>query len=200
MRLFKQSDLKLYTKCHEISIWRFTQLLKINDFNLLLKKGSRKIKESDKEYLSKIYFDLFNEYVELSGDGNIEMILRKRAKISVLQVKSFVINFIIDMIIRGIDQEYYVELLRKDHKITIDLSKDFQTEVQSAIQWTKAFMQEIEELKHELNEKTDQQEKTIEQQAVTISKYLGFRVNVKKVTVTEWLGLIKDIKENGKRD
>lgn len=203
MRLFKQADLSLYPNCDELPIWNFYKLLKTNDFTYLLKNNSRKIEESDNEFLSKVYFDLFNEYVELSKDNKIVDLLKKRAKLNVLNLKAMVCSLSIDYIIRDIERDFFIDILKK-HGITIDLSNDFALEIQSAIQWVKAFKQEIKEIEFELNEKTEQEEKSIESQAVSISRVLnlGYRLNTKEITVTEWLSLIELAKEqrNGKRD
>jgi hypothetical protein len=203
MRLFKQADLSIYLKCDELPIWNFYQLLKTNDFNYLLKKNSRKIKESDTENLNKLYFDLFNEYVELSKNESVISLLKKRAKINILNMRALVCTLSIDYIIQDIDKEFYIDILKKQG-ISFDLNKDFQTEIQNSIQWVKAFKQEIKELEFELNEKTTQEEKSVESQAISISRSLNlaYRLNTKEITVTEWLSLIEQTKEqsNGKRD
>ncbi len=83
MELFKkQKPLDYFKKCHEISIWAFFELLQTNDLSLLLKPKSREIKESDKEELSKAYFNLFGEYVELSEDRHIIDMLQERGKLN----------------------------------------------------------------------------------------------------------------------
>ncbi len=203
MRLFKQADLSIYLKCDELPIWNFYQLLKTNDFNYLLKKDSRKIKDSDTESLNKLYFDLFNEYVEISKNESIISLLKKRAKINILNMRALVCTLAIDYIIQDVDKDFYIDILKKQG-ISFDLSKDFQTEIQNAIQWVKAFKQEIKEIEFELNEKTTQEEKSVESQAISISRdlNLGYRLNTKEITVTEWLSLIEQTKEisNGKRD
>lgn len=205
MELFKkQKPLDYFKKCHEISIWAFFELLQTNDLTLLLKPKSREIKESDKEELSKAYFNLFDEYVELSEDRHIIDMLQERGKLSQLKLEVTAIALMVEHIIQGYEIETYVKILKANHRIKFDLSGDFKEEVEKVIQWVKVKKMDIDFIEKQLNKQTDNKKTTIEVQAFAISKALDLKyiIKTKETTVTEWLAYVKQHKDiqDGKRN
>ncbi len=203
MELFKkQKHLDYFKKCHEISIWAFFELLQTNDLSLLLKPKSREIKESDKEELCKAYFNLFDEYVELSEDRHIIDMLQERGKLNQLKLEVTAIGLMLEHIIQGYEVETYVKILKANHRIKFDLSGDFKEEVEKVIQWVKVKQMDIDFIEKELNKKTDKKKQTIESQSVVLSNIYGFRIDTKNTTVTEWLAYVKQAKDiqDGKRN
>jgi len=203
MELFKkQKPLDYFKKCHEISIWAFFELLQTNDLSLLLKPKSREIKESDKEELSKAYFNLFDEYVELSEDRHIIDMLQERGKLNQLKLEVTAIGLMLEHIIQGYEIETYVKILKANHRIKFDLNGDFKEEVEKVIQWVKVKQMDIDFIEKELNKQTDKKKQTIETQSVVLSNIYGFRIDTKNTTVTEWLAYVKQAKDiqDGKRN
>lgn len=198
----KQRALDYFKKCHEISIWTFFELLQTNDLSLLLKPKSRPIKESDKEELNKAYFNLFDEYVELSEDRHIIDMLQERGKLNQLKLEVTAIGLMLEHIIQGYEVETYVKILKANHRIKFDLSGDFKDEVEKVIQYVKVKQMDIDFIEKELNKQTDKKKTTIEVQAVTLSKVYGFKIDTKNTTVTEWLAYVKQAKDiqDGKRN
>lgn len=198
----KQKPLDYFKKCHEISIWAFFELLQTNDLSLLLKPKSREIKESDKEELSKAYFNLFDEYVELSEDRHIIDMLQERGKLNQLKLEVTAIGLMLEHIIQGYEIETYVKILKANHRIKFDLNGDFKEEVEKVIQWVKVKQMDIDFIEKELNKQTDKKKQTIETQSVVLSNIYGFRIDTKNTTVTEWLAYVKQAKDiqDGKRN
>ncbi len=198
----KQKPLDYFKKCHEISIWAFFELLQTNDLSLLLKPKSREIKESDKEELSKAYFNLFDEYVELSEDRHIIDMLQERGKLNQLKLEVTAIGLMLEHIIQGYEIETYVKILKANHRIKFDLNGDFKEEVEKVIQWVKVKQMDIDFIEKELNKQTDKKKQTIETQSVVLSNIYGLRIDTKNTTVTEWLAYVKQAKDiqDGKRN
>lgn len=197
MRIYR----KTYSNCSELPLFNFIRILTRNDLNQLYSDKDNWLLKPD---LKAVWDGIFMEYTELSQDKQGTHIFHLIRELTVLKAKLDLIQLCIDTLGRctslelmqptiktlkqlsGVTYPFTAETLLKDLEMTAKASKRFIVQYEETLAEYRAISK-------------DEQAKATEmdymEQIVAIKEHLGISFDVRNTTVTEYIALVKRIKE-----
>lgn len=138
--------------------------------------------------------DIYNEYVSLRENKQSSYILDLMKEITYLQSKVFIITKCVEVLVITYSRELVMELKQCGCRGKFDYSKvvDYSNDLKSALSFSKKYLAQAGRKEKELEEyQARHGGKVIERKdfdiwAVTLGKYMGFRIDYDVVTVSEW--------------
>lgn len=182
---------KWYLSCNELPLENFILALVDSRLNLLRKDGTWKFKETTSEIWGKIML----EYAEISGNETMKGAVRLGKDIGILNAKIFAARTAI-YILSLKDNQSAIDVLRR-----IGLNYDYEGNIfEACIKATR----KIKGLELELSSKSSEYSRLMQskevknldrdyftRQLVEMGKYMGYRIDPKAVTVSEFVAIKK---------
>lgn len=207
----KATHKNIYTKCNELPLDRFIDILLYNNFSRLIIKGSVK----NDLILKSIWENIYSEYCEISGSDHYKKIFNLIRDIKALESKLLSLNICI-IILSGKYSFYCVTTLKKlgyNYKFDTNDIESYTKDMQSLSNASKMISLTIKQKQKEYDEfikKSETGDKLTEEsfysQLSHLSKFCGYQIKASQTTVLEYCALLKNyqnytknlIKNNGK--
>lgn len=196
---------KFYKSCKYLPIFNFYEILESNDLRYLLKLPDYEDlpdeKTINKKQLTEVWRNINLEYGDLQlQDGENKMYFTLEKQIERLKFEYGHINMILDFLQHGWDDDI-VKLLRSypsfmGFKYKLIKQKPLFPQLEKIQRQSKNYVtrinikvSEYERIKPDTSNSKKQQLNEI---AAVLSKHCGYHLNTRKVTVSEWVGIIND--------
>lgn len=151
----------------------------------------------DKDTLSEIgsfWEDIYNEYIGLRENKSSSYILSLMKEITYLQTKVFIITKCCEVLASTYSRELVMEVLQCGCKGKFDYSDPvaYSNDIRAAISFAKKYVGQISRKEKELKDYQERHGgKVIERKefdiwAITLGKWMGYRIDYNVVTVSEW--------------
>lgn len=175
-----------YKSCAEITLYLFGKIIESGDLSLIDKKG--KGKDAERSFH---WNNIFNEYLELSKNENQHHILELMKYVSFMKIK-------IDLIykcIQSISKNYNKELVDQLKKLGIRTKINRVTsheDIRKVLTEVKKINISLKEKEKELENltKNENKEKGFENILVDLSKFQGYRLDDKEISVKEFCSIL----------
>lgn len=200
--------MQIYSKLNEITVYIFFEILKTEDYSLLIKnkkQRSKKLTETKIFELSEIYKNIIYEYSLKTNNFKIINNMKKRFLISKLEYEYEILKGVLDLF----EKFEEIEVLFVLRSLGYDFinCKSVDEEVNKVIKRTKALKNQISinKIKYEQqNKKTDEGEKDYDLDLIALnlekSLDLKYKINIKKTTMLRWINMIMLSKKQNKRN
>ena len=192
---------KLFLTCDQLTLDRFIHCFKGGDLSVLVIEGN-----ADLNTLSSVWNDIYLEFVDLMSTGETEYVmdLRRRINIASIEIEE------IESILFCLSFKPYPKLIDKlkDHgyynEFNIANPEEYMESLKAVEQslGSKRFQleQDIKELKgyveQQMNKEMDMD--FFDFMVIRLSKYFGFMIDEKTVTVSKFVRMIKEFAKNNK--
>ncbi len=180
---------RVYKSINTLPVWNFFRITETGDLRYLIKKQDYDNLGSSKNGLDKIWTNILDQFYKEDGSNVQEIYCKDLKKIHELEIKYtilynlyFVFNFSLNP-----PKEAHDTL----KKLNIDENK-----IKKALNQTKNDLQ-LKRKDFENSHKEGEQKTNFEQVKDHVEKYKGFYIDPHKLTVKEWINILKNIKENG---
>ena len=201
--------MQIYSKLNEITVYIFFEIIKTDNYKLLIKsrkERSKEITENKLFELEGIFKDIIHEYSIKTQNFKIINNIKKRFIITKLESEREILKSVLDLFnkFEEIEVLFVLRSLGYDF-INCDSIDD---EVNKVIKRIKSLNNQISinKLRYEnQNKKTDEGEKDYDLDLVALnlekSLDLKYRIDIKKTTMLRWCNMImlskKQINRNG---
>ena len=182
----------LYTHCNETPLDVFIDALVNNNYNRLVKYG-----ETSKEYQQQAWSYLFCEYCDLSGSKSYKQLYTVNREIGVLHSRLLAVQLCLYVL--RINPEPQCVLLLKKMGYTCQFNPDdkdqYQEDLKAITKKSKTIEIALKEKQHELEVLKaeyggkDATEDDFIKALVELSSFMGYRINQKEITVSEYLAI-----------
>lgn len=148
----------------------------------------------DLSEVGSFWEDIYNEYIGLRENKSSSYILGLMKEITYLQTKVFIITKCVEVLATTYSRELVMEVLQCGCKGKFDYSDfvSYSNDLRAAVSFAKKYVGQQQRKEKELDEYQKRHGgKVIERKefdiwAVTLGKWMGFRVDYDVVTVTEF--------------
>lgn len=142
--------------------------------------------------------DIYSEYIGLRESKGSSFILDLLKDITYMQTKQFIINECVKLLAMVYSRELVIELKILGCKGKFDWSDagQYSADLRAAISYAKKFNSQIAKKEKELEDYNKRyagkgiERKDFDIWGITLSKYLGYRVDYSQVTVSEWCAMM----------
>lgn len=197
MRIYR----KTYTNCSELPLFNFIRILTRNDLKQLYSDKDNLLLRPD---LKAIWDGIFMEYTELSQDKQGTHIFHLIRELTVLKAKLDLIQLCIDTLGRCTDltvMQPTIKTLKQLSGVTYPFTaKNLLKDLEMTAKVSKKFIVRYEETLLEYRAiSKDEQAKATEmdymEQIVAIKEHLGISFDINEISTSEYIALVKRIKE-----
>lgn len=174
-------------------LYNFIKILVSNDLSYIGKGTQAQLEEA--------WENIFSEYMSLSKDGTQNHLLGVIKEIAILENKLFLIQTIVDELSKewnealakclnalGFRYKYTLETLEKDLKLTVTNAKSLILRLD----------QRKNDLKALQSGSSSPTESDFDALLIELSKFMGYRINTKEVTISEFIALQNNYKAANK--
>lgn len=191
---------KYYDSCNDLPLYNFIKLLSTKDLSYLVISGKPK-------NLPEVWDKVFNEYVQLTGSEKQTQILALTKEVAYLGNKIFMVNSVIYSLRIQYSEELVGVLKKLGFTISLNVKnlKDYERQLDLLSTRLKSTISIYEKKAEELKKinSSDDNETNIESQYLgwltELSKFQGYRLNPKDITVTEFVNILNNYKEAAKK-
>lgn len=191
-----------YLNCSELPIWNFHQVCGSKDFRYLGKSDEVENVDFLPFDTPTIWEDIFNEYCEVSDNRESQEHLQNVAEKEELVKKYAFCSMILSVLYEGlpkdVEQEYFKEM--SAWGFAFNQGKVLE-EMKRAEVWLKSIKTNINRLTNEIesHQKKKAGPQRLEKQQVQLERVTKRNeIDVKRVSVTKWLEIIKDAEEQAR--
>lgn len=204
--LFGQS---VYTNCDELPKWNFDKIVETKDFRFLIAGSEFGKKTQAPENAAEIWEQIREEYAEKTGNDKLLIYFGMLSDMSDMENRAYFGQTLLHQLATRGDtmtataRKGYIEELRA-FRFYLNEGKPFAEEVERLIRQLKSVKTKLEAKAKEVQDFEEKYLKgeevgTIELK-VRIQRILGVNnIDLKAISVTEWLQWIKEAIENGKK-
>lgn len=184
--IFKRA--KYYKNCDELPLYNFIQILVTGDLNYLLIQGSRK-------NLKSIWGAIYSEYCTISSnDGQME-VLNILKQLTYTGNKIYMISTILESLNSGYNEELASKLQFLGINVLIDTkdSETYQNSLKRIASLLKNMIFSYDKLKEDfqkISSKNDVKKSDYDNLLTELSKYQGYRLDSKVVSVSEFVSIL----------
>lgn len=144
--------------------------------------------------------DIYSEYIGLKENKGVDFILSMLKDIAYLQTRQYIIFKCVEVLSNVYNAELVSELRSAGCKgaFNWDDAAQYINDLKAAQSYAKRFTSQIKKKEKEIDEYNKRydgqsaQRKDFDIQAVTLGKYLGYRVSLDETTVAEWCAIINE--------
>lgn len=188
---------KAYRSCDELPLSRFIDIVTGNSLRQLVKWG----------YISNledVWEDIFSEYSTLIKDTKNTMVLRLAISITTNENKLFIIHNILAFLIHTYDKKVANKLVSYGiaQVFTPDDEQAYQEQLVSAYNRAKSYQVRIDQSKAQLQALQSDEKQPTKSEYYTfvaaMSREVGYEIKPTEKTVSEFIGILNDLKENKK--
>jgi len=204
--LFRKEPIH-YKSCSEIPLYNFIKVLSTKDFKYLVISGKPK-------KLGQVWEKILNEYIELTGNEKQTQMLAVMKEVAFLGNKIFLIKSIEYSLRVQYSEDLVGQLKKNGFNISLDVKNYEQynkqldlllTRLKSTISIYESKAQELKDMQ-EIKESDRDLESQYTGWLADLSKFQGYRLDPKEITVTEFASILDSFKkassknktENGK--
>ncbi|WP_109437818.1 hypothetical protein [Aquimarina sp. AU119] len=200
MDVRSNKSVRLYRNCDELPIWNFDQLISGKGFEWLVYEydgyGDREVNE---EECNSLFEKIKEEYFEKSENQDSINILMLEAEIDYLTRRYTIVYALLSVLKTGCSEKnkpkFYQELRR--WRYYLDEKKPLNVEVKRLDNQHKSSKTLINRKQKELENMVNTGSKSISlfRQKIKLQRTLSMQMDLKKITVTEWLEINKEAEE-----
>jgi len=186
---------KILSKCSEITMDKFIECLVNKNYSCLILSGQYLSEE-----LERIWTDVFYEYCDLTNSKDYQLMLKYMKSISINEAKLTVINLCLIVLSHSYNQEC-VDLLKKygyNYKFDESDNESFLKDLQNVQNTSKMAVINLQNDRKQLEKITDKKQSSIKESDfdkifISLSKYMGYPVRKRDLTVSEYCSMINVI-------
>lgn len=192
--------MRLYQNCDELPKWNFDQIQKTQDLRYLVwgyEYGEIKIPDNAKE----VWDAILNEYSEKTGNNKTVQYFELICDINELEDRVYYGSILLDQLIkrgfsmgRDIRKQYVKQL--HEFQFYLNEGKPFKTELERLDKQMKVVKMKLEQKN---SAKQDFEEKNFNSKGIStidlkikIQRVCKIQLDLRKISVTEWLGWIDE--------
>lgn len=144
--------------------------------------------------------DIYSEYIGLRENKSSSFILELLKEITYLQVKVYIINKCVEVLAVVYNRDLVNELKLCGCKGKFDWSnkEQYSNDLKSAVSYSKKYISQYSRKENELEQYSKKHgNKSITRKdfnvwAITLGKYMGFRIDFKEIYVAEWCDMMNE--------
>lgn len=191
---------RLYRNCDELPIWNFDQLISGKGFEwLIYDYDGYGDYELDEEKCNSIFEKIKEEYFENSQNQDSINILVLEAEIDYLTRRYSIIYALLEVMKDGCSEKNKSILIGelKRWRYYINERKSFKQEIKRLIKQHESSKTLINRKQSELENlvNTGSKKITLLRQKIKLQRTLSMQMDLKKISVTEWLEINKEAEE-----
>ena len=191
-----------YKSCKTLPMYNFYEILGSNDYRWLLKAfnydSDMIVSDEENKRLETVFYNIFNEYIELKNDTKTINNIKQRAIIANLENRLFWGATLLKLYIKNPTEGTAKAL--KEWKFKIDFNGNLEKEIKSVSNQLKSLKTKIniEVSKYESTLEKNKSKKeikfNIDEQTISIAKVLelNFPIIAKTTTVSQWVAYCKN--------
>ncbi len=193
-------SVRLYRNCDELPIWNFDQLISGKGFEWLVYGydgyGEREV---DEEKCNSIFESIKEEYFEKSQNQDSINILMLEAEIDYLTRRYTIVHALLTVLKTGCSEKnkpkFYNELRR--WRYYLDEKKPLESEIKRLDNQHKSSKTLINRKQVELENmiSTGSKKITLLRQKIKLQRTLSMQLDLKRISVTEWLEVNREAEE-----
>jgi len=184
---------RVYKSINTLPIWNFFRIIETSDIRYLYRKKNYDGRLPRKtSRLMQTWENILQEFYRAEGSSQYEMYVREIKKIHELEIDKFVFHNLF-FILKHTNNQEAIELL-KSYGIQADGKKLNRISKQYKQVDNKLRMKQADFETNHGSQKIDVDFANIKDQ---VEHYKGFYLDPRKVTVREWIGIIKNMKKHG---
>lgn len=188
-----QKGLEYYENISQVTLYSFKGVIDNSDYRYLLKSGELpEISVELEEELAEAWFNIYNEYSEITGDSSASLQFNETKRQTVKKHKINYLTQLLRTIYIYPDSEI-IEIL-KDDGINIDL-EDLKYSLDLAVGKLSKMQLQLK------RSETEQEENTgLDFMITELERFQGYQFDEKKMTVKKFAYIVKRYKQNGRQN
>lgn len=188
-------ELKLYNSCYDLPLSRFIKCICDEDYLALIIEG-----EATPEALSEVWAKIYQEYIDLMGNTSNDYMLTLMMEVNRLYFRHESIVRAVELL-RSYRFDELVSMLKKEGfnlQFNPNDADAYGNDLKKVTTRAKSLLVEMEQKKSQLDLLKQTKgsgsvtREFFDKILVTLSKFMGFKINKDKTTVTEYIYTLKD--------
>lgn len=187
----------VFADCSELPLFNFIKAVTTGDLVWLVKSG-----HPSNERLEKAWHEISNEYSELSDSKQASYLLTLLKDFHSLPLKIEIIQAIVDRMRINHDPELAKRLNRLGFRFSYAPGDSLKRELDLTITQAKSLVVKYENTKANLQKLNSEgepaQQSDFDDLLAELSKYMGYRLDPKSMSVSEFCAIVKKFKRENK--